>query len=428
MVQLQILNKIISNKDISIITLNNLDEEYFSDYRREFSFLIKHYNTYGNVCDTVTFLNNFPDFQLLDVEEKDSYLLNKLFDDYKDRIMASTFKELKKLSEKEDIAGAMAVYSKTYQQLNKIGVVMTPVDLIKDTSRLDSYKEKIDNYDNFFVSTGLKELDSVIGGWDREEELATIVARTNNGKSWLLIKFAESAVAQGLRVGIYSGEMSAKKVGYRFDTLAGHIKNGDLVHGNAESEREYENYINNLGTKYSKGVLLVLTPEMINGPAGVSALNTFIEKEHLDILFIDQHSLLEDDKKGKTPVEKASNISKDLKNLQVLKRLPIVSVSQMNRTKSEDEDKIDSTQLAMSDRIAQDSTLILGIQRDKKDRDLFKIQIVKSRDGVAGNVISYKVELNRGIFEYIPTDYDGVQKNSYSGGYKQSYDEDNSPF
>ena len=54
---------------------------------------------------------------------------------------------------------------------------------------------------------------------------------------------------------------------------------------------------------------------MINGPAGVSALRAFIEKEKLDILFVDQHSLLEDDRKAKNPVDKAANISRDLKNL-----------------------------------------------------------------------------------------------------------------
>ena len=33
------------------------------------------------------------------------------------------------------------------------------------------------------------------------------------------------------------------------------------------------------------------------------------------MLCIDQHSLLEDDRNARNPVEKASNISKDLKNL-----------------------------------------------------------------------------------------------------------------
>ena len=147
---------------------------------------------------------------------------------------------------------------------------------------------------------------------------------------------------------------------------------------------------------------------MINGPAGVSALRTFIEKEKLDILFVDQHSLLEDDRKAKTPVEKASNISKDLKMLQVLEKIPIISVSQMNRTKNEDDSElIDLSQIAQADRIGQDSTLVLGIIRDKNDPNIMKLQIVKSRDGgQVGKLLNYYTDLNLGTMQYIEVEGD----------------------
>lgn len=427
MIQLQILNKILNTKDASLIVLNNLNADYFSDYKDEFNFILNHYNKYGNVCDLVSFLDNFPNFQTIDVKEKDSYLIEELFKDYKARTLASTFKKVKLLIMDNKVDEAMSTYQTTADQLDKASVALSCVDIIQDTSRYEDYKTKLNNFNKYFVSTGLPELDQLLGGWDREEELATVIARTNNGKTWLLIKFAEAALAQGLTVGFYSGEMTAKKIGYRFDTLSGHISNGYLIHGNNNIEDDYGNYISGLKNKYSKGKFLVLTPDMINGPAGVGALRTFIDKEHLDVLFIDQHSLLEDDRKAKSPVEKADNISRDLKNLQVLKKIPIISVSQMNRTKNENEsDIIDSTQIARSDRIGQDSTVVLGISRDKKDPTLFKIQIVKNRDGGAGYVISYKVDFNQGMFEYIPSDKDGVkqQDTSYTNRYEVGKDED----
>lgn len=36
MIQLQVLNKILRDKDASIITLNNLTSDYFSEYPEEF--------------------------------------------------------------------------------------------------------------------------------------------------------------------------------------------------------------------------------------------------------------------------------------------------------------------------------------------------------------------------------------------------------
>jgi len=202
--------------------------------------------------------------------------------------------------------------------------------------------------------------------------------------------------------------------------LIGHINNGGIIHGNSMFSDAYKEYIEKLPTLIS-GSIKVITPAMIEGPATVSALKMFIEKEELDILFVDQLSLLEDQRKGKTPVEKASNISKDLKILQVMKKIPIISVSQQNRTSSEN--GVDTTQIAMSDRIGQDSTLIIFLE--KKDT-LMKLTIVKSRDSENGKVLSYNVDLNKGNFVFIPTEGEAVseavvksyeKKNSEDGDY-----------
>ena len=41
-------------------------------------------------------------------------------------------------------------------------------------------------------------------------------ARPGVGKTWVMLKSSVAALEQGLRVGVYSGEMSERKVGYRF--------------------------------------------------------------------------------------------------------------------------------------------------------------------------------------------------------------------
>lgn len=212
--------------------------------------------------------------------------------------------------------------------------------------------------------------------------------------------------------------MSEKKVGYRVDTLLGHISNGSLIHGNSNVQNEYKKYIDNL-PKMISGNLIVLTPEAINGAATVQTLRSFIDKEKLDILFIDQRSLMDDDRKGKSETEKASNISKDLKILQTVKRIPIITVSQMNREKNDDgSDTIDARQISLSDRIGQDSSTIIGISRDKTDKNLMKLQIVKSRDNEAGLSLSYHVDFNLGNFDYIPDD---TTSNNLSTQYEQRY-------
>ena len=118
-------------------------------------------------------------------------------------------------------------------------------------------------------------------------------------------------------------------------------------------------------------------------------------------MFIDQHSLLEDDRKGRSPVEKASNISKDLKNLQVLKHIPIIAVSQQNRSTSEEGSILDVSKIAQADRIGQDSTVVLFFEQ--KD-NVLTMHIAKSRDSDAGKKISYAIDLDKGVFTYIPAE------------------------
>ena len=419
MIQEQVLNYILNTKDSSLIILNRLDDSFFPNYKNEWNYIVNHFNTYGVIPDKESFLNTFPDFDLINVSEPLQYLVDELYKEHQSNQLATTFNKVRKMLLDNKIEDAVDLYKKAYEDL-AVGVPLTSVDILKDTSRYDAYIERLTSFDKYYVRTGLPELDSIIGGWDREEELATIVARTNVGKSWLLLKFAVAAAEQGLNVGVYSGEMSERKVGYRIDTLIQHISNGALIHGSSSIQNDYKTYIENLPNRF-KGKIKVLTPNMINGPAGVTTLRAFIEKDNLDILFIDQHSLLEDDRKAKNPVERASNISKDLKNLQVLKRIPIISVSQQNRSSTEN--GVGSEHIAQSDRIAQDSTIILFFEKHKDDNSLLDIDLVKSRDSVNGKKLTYKVDFNKGDFIYMSSGDEKLQAR-----YEDSDSEDESVF
>jgi replicative DNA helicase len=258
-----------------------------------------------------------------------------------------------------------------------------------------------------------------------------IAARTGQGKTWTLLKIAVEAAKQGLTVGMYSGEMSAYKVGYRVDTLLGHIDNKAITRGTTYDGSvpvRYKQYLDNI-KNICPGTIKILTPNDINGPATVNALRTFIEREHLDILLVDQYSLLEDQHHAKTTHEKVANISKDIKNLQVMHRIPIVSVSQMNRTKNENGEQ-DTTQIGLSDRIGQDATTILMLDREVTYKDQDKrqvaddklvINIVKSRDGGNGKLV-YRADFNLGNFIFL----DPEQSDEAAEDLRSYYEEEQS--
>lgn len=408
--QYMILNKILNTKDISIITLNNLTEKHFTDYKAEFLYIMNHYNQYRIVPDKLTFASVFPDFKLIDVNEPDIFLVSELLKEYNTAYIAEAFNTVRDLYDAEE-------YDKMVKEvLNisdglRVGSALESTDIIQDTSRFDRYVERCENAGKYFISTGLQHLDKYIGGIDLENENMVIIARTGRGKTWFLLLLAAAAYKQGLRVGIYSGEMTTDKVAYRIDTLLGHMNNRSISRDDKAYVEIYRKYIEKLPT-LAVGTIKVVTPNDIAGEPTVDMLKAFIEKDKLDILFVDQYSLLVDTTKGtRSENERIANISKAIKRLQVQKLIPIISVSQQNRTKIEEGSgasglDIDTSQVYGSDRIGQDATILLGLDRvqnkDNGPMETLNISIVKARDGGDGNKLSYRVNLNEGYFEYLP--------------------------
>jgi len=82
MVVLQLLNRILKTSDMNIVTENNLSSDMFIEYQDEFNFINDFYNKYGKVPDKETFLSNFPEFNLIEVNESNQYLLDTLNEEY----------------------------------------------------------------------------------------------------------------------------------------------------------------------------------------------------------------------------------------------------------------------------------------------------------------------------------------------------------
>lgn len=395
MIQEQMISKLLKTGDASIILLNNLTDEYFSDYKTEFNYIKSHLSKFSVIPDMETFLCKFPDFDIIDVNEPVNYLLEELMRDKNKRFLANNYTKVRELMLNNDVDGALALL-KQASETSSSYVVLNATDLIHDTKRLDTYKDMIDNIDKYFITTGFKELDKLYGGWGVRDDVVSIVARNGVGKSWVLYKCAAGAAMQGKRVGIYSGEMSDDSVGYRIDSIIGHMSNGALVHGSGSVKNQYERFLKELPNT-CPGNIFVLTTKDLGKQATVSVLRAFIEKYKLDALYVDQISLLDDERGAKDPVTKKNNISTDLKALQQMKQIPIINVCQQNREKT-DSGEFETTQIAGSDKIGQDSSFIIFLEA--KD-DIMKMHVKKARQGKSGCVLAYKIDFNTGTWEYI---------------------------
>ena len=136
------------------------------------------------------------------------------------------------------------------------------------------------------------------------------------------------------------------------------------------------------------------------------------------MLFVDQYSLLEDEKRGRTPREQMANLSKDLRSLQRLKKIPIIAAAQLNREEI-GEDGPTTKNISESDRIGQDATIVLFIER-KQDNVI--LSIGKARNAQTGAKLTYAWNINMGTLNYIPIENDAI-KGEGSENLQQQYND-----
>lgn len=418
MVDLQILNLILNKKDYSIVNLNNLNADYFPAYKSEFEFIRNHYEKYKQVPDKQTFIDQFPDFRFFDVSESEKYLIDGIQEEYLYNTTVPILQKMDDLLTGENADSRKAVeylMSKIPLLTKKLNV--EAVDLVSQADkRLKTYQDKLENHDKSIIKTGLKELDEIINGWDVKEELAVITGRTGMGKSWWLFFFLLNALKQGIRVGLYSGEMGADKVGYRIDTWMSNISNFKLNKGFKDVKDDYENHINHF--KKLNSAFFIITPKELGGPATVEKLRAFVEKYNIQLLGIDQFSLMEDSRHARSNHERFSNISMDVKTMQMELGIPVLADAQLNRgAVSKDVDDPGTEHIGGSDRIAQDATTILSIVQKEPG---VEIRIMKSRDSKIGDKLTYHWDIDKGLLTFIPTANDATQ-GKYVEEVKQQY-------
>ena len=404
MVSLQILNKIISTKDISIITDNNLTIDYFLEYEDEYSFIKEHFDNYKNVPDTETFINKFPDFELLEVNESDRYLVDAIREEYLYSKSVPVIKKAAELLKSDSNEASRYLQS---ELVNLTPNYITPyVDIIHSNSRVEMFEDKSNNKDRWFIPTGFEELDDIIYGWQCGEEFVVIFARTGIGKSWVLVKTVQHAWEIGKNVGYVSPEMSADKIGYRFDTLNNHFSNMALVRGDKSkvSIDEYRQYNEKLAEHNNR--ILVSTPMDFNKKVTVGKLRTFVQANNLDMLAIDGITYMTDEryKRGDNKTTSLTNISEDLMELSCELKIPILVVVQSNRGGTE-KDTPDLEDIRDSDGIAHNATKVISLNQ-KEEALVMKIK--KNRDGKVGDKLTYLWDIDLGEFTWMPGDFDSA--------------------
>lgn len=404
MVQLQVISKAINEGSLDFIVKNGFTKEYFFEFPDEFDFIVSHARQYGNVPDVATFLAKFPEFEVVEVRESDSYLSDKLREEMAFHRSVPIIEKAYKMLEGNAFDAIKYLQTQIPNLLRD--TEKGAVDLVKESYiREQSLELRMNTEDNGYVGTGFKELDEAINGWKLNGDLAAIIARPGVGKTWVLLSFLTAAWREGYTVGLYSGEMPAEEIGNRFDTLVTHVSNSQLEKATIiKGLGEYKAHLAKLRDG-DYAPFYVVTQEAFGRRPTVSDLENFAKAHNLDILGIDQYTLMGDERatRDSDTKDKLEHISSDLRLMALRNHIAILAVNQSNRNgarPTKDKPCPGLEDIYGSDAIGQNSTKVISIGQLSKNS--IALQVAKNRGGPEGDVLTYLWDIDHGTFTYQP--------------------------
>jgi len=243
------------------------------------------------------------------------------------------------------------------------------------------------------LATGLSDLDEMTSGL-QPSDLVIVAGRPSMGKTTLVMNMAEhAAIKSGKPVLVFSMEMPADSLAMRMMSSLGRIDQHRIRTGKLHDD-DWPRVTSAVHMLSEAPLFIDDTPAL--SPGEMRARSRRLAKEHgaLGLIVVDYLQLM------KAPGFSADNrtaeiseISRSLKALAKELQVPVIALSQLNRSLEQRADKRPvMSDLRESGAIEQDADLICFIYRDEvynedsPDKGTAEIIIAKQRNGPIGKV------------------------------------------
>jgi len=241
------------------------------------------------------------------------------------------------------------------------------------------------------LATGFTDLDEMTAGL-QPSDLIIVAARPSMGKTALAVNMAEHAALKSRKaVAIFSMEMSASQLAFRLISSLGRINQQHLRTGDIHEE-EWPRVTSAITMLADAKIFIDDTPAL--SPAELRARARRLKREHdLGLIVIDYLQLMAVPGNKENRATEISEISRSLKAMAKEMNIPVIALSQLNRSLEQRTDKRPvMADLRESGAIEQDADVILFIYRDEyynqesSDKGQAEIIIGKQRNGPTGMV------------------------------------------
>ena len=240
------------------------------------------------------------------------------------------------------------------------------------------------------IPSGYTEFDKLTAGL-QAGDLIIVAGRPSMGKTTLAVNIAENA-AIGAKVptAIFSMEMPSQQLAFRMISSLGRVDQSHLRTGRFPDEDWSR--INTAVQLMSDAPLFIDdTPGM--SPTEIRARARRLQREHgLGLIVVDYLQLMQVPGNKENRATEISEISRNLKALAKELSLPVIALSQLNRSVEQRTDKRPvMSDLRESGAIEQDADMIIFIYReevynqDTPRKGIADISIAKQRNGPIGD-------------------------------------------
>jgi replicative DNA helicase len=240
------------------------------------------------------------------------------------------------------------------------------------------------------IPTGYTEFDKLTAGL-QSGELIVIAGRPSMGKSALAVNIAENA-AIGAKVptAIFSMEMPSQQLAFRMISSLGRVDQTHLRTGKFPDE-DWSRI--NTAVQLMSDAPIFIDDSASLSPTEIRARARRLKREHgLGLIVVDYLQLMQVHGSKENRATEISEISRSLKALAKELELPIIALSQLNRSVEQRTDKRPiMSDLRESGAIEQDADLIVFIYReevynqDTPRKGIADISIAKQRNGPIGD-------------------------------------------
>lgn len=242
-------------------------------------------------------------------------------------------------------------------------------------------------------STGFDELDEKTSGL-QESDLIIVAGRPSMGKTTFAMNIAEhAALTAETPVAVFSMEMPAEQLGMRMIASLGRVELQKLRTGNL-AEQDWPRVTSAITLLNQKRNLFIDdTPALT--PVELRARCRRLAREHgISLIVIDYLQLMQVSGGGENRATEISEISRSLKALAKELSVPVIALSQLNRSLEQRPDKRPvMSDLRESGAIEQDADVIMFIYRDEvynpddeQSKGKAEVLIRKQRNGPIGSV------------------------------------------